>query len=108
MHPALSQFPSDTFYEGSLLNGVTAADRRCPPKIAENDPKTAENGPKNAKNGPKMAENGPKMAENDEKAPQMAENDPFSPVLPFPKPNMPHMFWHTASHEVRRFYYLFI
>eukprot|EP00161_Ancyromonas_sigmoides_P005655 TRINITY_DN1627_c0_g1_i11.p1 TRINITY_DN1627_c0_g1~~TRINITY_DN1627_c0_g1_i11.p1 ORF type:complete len:739 (+),score=126.76 TRINITY_DN1627_c0_g1_i11:80-2296(+) len=58
-----------------------------------------ENGSKMAENGPKMAENGPKMAENGENAPQMAENDPFSPVLPFPKPNMPHMFWHTASHE---------
>eukprot|EP00121_Abeoforma_whisleri_P000481 Awhi_evm1s420 len=24
MHPCLSQFPSNTFYEGSLQNGVTA------------------------------------------------------------------------------------
>lgn len=28
MHPALSEFPSNTFYEGSLQNGVTADDRR--------------------------------------------------------------------------------
>jgi regulator of nonsense transcripts 1 len=28
MHPALSEFPSNTFYEGSLQNGVTAVDRR--------------------------------------------------------------------------------
>lgn len=27
MHPALSVFPSDTFYEGSLQNGVSAAQR---------------------------------------------------------------------------------
>jgi len=27
MHPCLSEFPSNTFYEGSLQNGVTAADR---------------------------------------------------------------------------------
>ncbi|KJE92717.1 hypothetical protein CAOG_08730 [Capsaspora owczarzaki ATCC 30864] len=27
MHPCLSAFPSDTFYEGSLQNGVLAADR---------------------------------------------------------------------------------
>ncbi|CAG5132003.1 unnamed protein product [Candidula unifasciata] len=27
MHPALSSFPSNIFYEGSLQNGVTAADR---------------------------------------------------------------------------------
>ncbi len=27
MHPALSRFPSDTFYEGALQNGVTAAQR---------------------------------------------------------------------------------
>lgn len=27
MHPALSEFPSDTFYEGSLQNGVTVAER---------------------------------------------------------------------------------
>ncbi|CAG5115158.1 unnamed protein product [Candidula unifasciata] len=27
MHPALSNFPSNIFYEGSLQNGVTAADR---------------------------------------------------------------------------------
>ncbi|KAL0201828.1 hypothetical protein M9458_005015, partial [Cirrhinus mrigala] len=27
MHPALSAFPSNIFYEGSLQNGVTAADR---------------------------------------------------------------------------------
>ena len=27
MHPALSEFPSCTFYEGTLQNGVTAADR---------------------------------------------------------------------------------
>ncbi|KAI9355317.1 P-loop containing nucleoside triphosphate hydrolase protein [Zopfochytrium polystomum] len=28
MHPALSEFPSNMFYEGSLQNGVTVADRR--------------------------------------------------------------------------------
>ena len=28
MHPALSEFPSNTFYEGTLENGVTAADRK--------------------------------------------------------------------------------
>lgn len=28
MHPCLSEFPSNTFYEGTLQNGVTAADRR--------------------------------------------------------------------------------
>ena len=27
MHPCLSEFPSNTFYEGSLQNGVTASDR---------------------------------------------------------------------------------
>jgi regulator of nonsense transcripts 1 len=27
MHPALSQFPSSVFYEGSLQNGVNPADR---------------------------------------------------------------------------------
>lgn len=27
MHPALSAFPSNVFYEGSLQNGVTEADR---------------------------------------------------------------------------------
>ena len=27
MHPALSVFPSDTFYEGSLQNGVSASER---------------------------------------------------------------------------------
>ena len=27
MHPALSEFPSNTFYEGALQNGVTAAER---------------------------------------------------------------------------------
>jgi len=30
MHPALSAFPSTMFYEGSLQNGVSAADRRSP------------------------------------------------------------------------------
>lgn len=30
MHPALSEFPSNTFYEGSLQNGVTAAERLRP------------------------------------------------------------------------------
>jgi regulator of nonsense transcripts 1 len=30
MHPALSEFPSNTFYEGSLQNGVTALDRTSP------------------------------------------------------------------------------
>jgi len=28
MHPALSEFPSNVFYEGSLQNGVTAAERK--------------------------------------------------------------------------------
>jgi regulator of nonsense transcripts 1 len=28
MHPAMSEFPSNTFYEGSLQNGVTADDRK--------------------------------------------------------------------------------
>jgi regulator of nonsense transcripts 1 len=28
MHPALSEFPSNTFYEGSLQNGVSADDRK--------------------------------------------------------------------------------
>ena len=28
MHPALAEFPSQTFYEGSLQNGVTQAERR--------------------------------------------------------------------------------
>ena len=27
MHPALAEFPSNFFYEGSLLNGVRAEDR---------------------------------------------------------------------------------
>jgi regulator of nonsense transcripts 1 len=27
MHPALSEFPSNMFYEGSLQNGVTESDR---------------------------------------------------------------------------------
>ena len=30
MHPALSAFPSNTFYDGSLQNGVTAAERTMP------------------------------------------------------------------------------
>mmetsp|Transcript_11638 Transcript_11638/g.31346 ORF Transcript_11638/g.31346 Transcript_11638/m.31346 type:complete len:1021 (-) Transcript_11638:846-3908(-) len=30
MHPCLSEFPSNMFYEGSLQNGVTAADRTAP------------------------------------------------------------------------------
>lgn len=30
MHPALSAFPSNIFYEGTLQNGVTAADRTLP------------------------------------------------------------------------------
>lgn len=30
MHPALSAFPSNTFYDGSLQNGVTAGDRTIP------------------------------------------------------------------------------
>jgi len=30
MHPALSEFPSNIFYEGSLQNGVTAEERRRP------------------------------------------------------------------------------
>ena len=28
MHPALAEWPSNTFYEGSLQNGVTHQDRR--------------------------------------------------------------------------------
>ena len=31
MHPALSEFPSNTFYEGTLQNGLTVADRTPPP-----------------------------------------------------------------------------
>ncbi len=27
MHPVLSEFPSNTFYEGTLQNGVTLAER---------------------------------------------------------------------------------
>ena len=27
MHPCLSEFPSNTFYEGALQNGVTEAER---------------------------------------------------------------------------------
>lgn len=30
MHPSLSEFPSNTFYEGSLQNGVTEEDRTAP------------------------------------------------------------------------------
>ncbi|KAJ4455764.1 putative Regulator of nonsense transcripts 1 [Paratrimastix pyriformis] len=30
MHPALSEFPSNVFYEGSLQNGVTVAERTMP------------------------------------------------------------------------------
>ena len=30
MHPALSEFPSNTFYEGALQNGVSLADRTPP------------------------------------------------------------------------------
>ena len=30
MHPALSQFPSNSFYEGTLQNGVTQAERLQP------------------------------------------------------------------------------
>merc|ERR1719336_2184327 len=30
MHPCLSEFPSNTFYEGSLQNGVNKQDRNCP------------------------------------------------------------------------------
>ena len=30
MHPALSEFPSNTFYEGTLQNGVTVAERALP------------------------------------------------------------------------------
>lgn len=30
MHPALSEFPSNTFYEGTLQNGLTVADRTAP------------------------------------------------------------------------------
>jgi len=32
MHPCLSEFPSNTFYEGSLQNGVSAAER-CLPEL---------------------------------------------------------------------------
>ncbi len=28
MHPCLSEFPSNTFYEGTLQNGVTVAERQ--------------------------------------------------------------------------------
>ena len=28
MHPCLSEFPSNTFYEGTLQNGAGAGDRR--------------------------------------------------------------------------------
>jgi hypothetical protein len=34
MHPSLSEFSSNTFYEGSLQNGVTQADRTSPYEIA--------------------------------------------------------------------------
>ena len=30
MHPCLSEFPSDMFYEGKLQNGVAAAERALP------------------------------------------------------------------------------
>jgi superfamily I DNA and/or RNA helicase len=30
MHPCLSEFPSNTFYEGALQNGVTEAERTNP------------------------------------------------------------------------------
>ena len=30
MHPALSEFPSNTFYDGALQNGVTVAERTPP------------------------------------------------------------------------------
>lgn len=30
MHPCLSEFPSNAFYEGSLQNGVTARERLMP------------------------------------------------------------------------------
>lgn len=30
MHPCLSAFPSNVFYEGSLQNGVTEAERQLP------------------------------------------------------------------------------
>jgi superfamily I DNA and/or RNA helicase len=30
MHPCLSEFPSNTFYEGTLQNGVTEAERTNP------------------------------------------------------------------------------
>ena len=30
MHPALSEFPSNSFYEGTLQNGVTMAERLQP------------------------------------------------------------------------------
>lgn len=33
MHPSLSSFPSNTFYEGALQNGVSAAER-CAPGVA--------------------------------------------------------------------------
>ena len=33
MHPALSEFPSNTFYEGALQNGVTLAERSTPPDV---------------------------------------------------------------------------
>jgi AAA domain len=33
MHPCLSEFPSNVFYEGSLLNGVSFAERACAYRI---------------------------------------------------------------------------
>jgi regulator of nonsense transcripts 1 len=34
MHPCLSAFPSNTFYEGALQNGAGAGDRAPPPGMA--------------------------------------------------------------------------
>lgn len=40
MHPALSQFPSDAFYEGSLQNGVGATERAAPGTSRSSHPTT--------------------------------------------------------------------
>lgn len=38
MHPCLSEFPSNTFYEGTLQNGVTAGERRAGSEFPWIDP----------------------------------------------------------------------
>jgi len=37
MHPAISEFPNQTFYDGRLIDGVTAADRPNPAGLLWND-----------------------------------------------------------------------